>query len=99
MTAAWRRAVAGMAVAAAVVGGSSTASAAEEPHRVNGDEVPPATAAGAADTGPAEYFVPMPDLGLAQRRSDGGLNLARFPLADLEPDFGRASTGRTLPAR
>jgi hypothetical protein len=98
MTAGWRRVFTGMAVVAAVVGGSSTASAADGPQRVSGDEVPRATAAGTPDPGAAIAYVPMPDLGLAQRRSDGGLNLARIPLSDVEADFGQASSVRTLPA-
>lgn len=42
--------------------------------------------------------VPMPDLGFAHRRSDGGMNLFRMPLSELEYGAGLAYPVRSLPA-
>jgi hypothetical protein len=86
-----------MAVFVAVAGGSTAAAAAEEPERATGEQVAQAAAA-ESDPGALDTFVPLPDLGLAPRRPDGGMTLFRMPLSDLEGDFGVASRVRALPA-
>lgn len=103
-SAAWRRAVAGLAVFVAVAGGSSIAAAEEWPQRATGEEVAEAAeavgsapAADAPVAGAAAAPVPLPDLGLAPRRPDGGMTLYRMPLSDLEGDVGTASRLRSLP--
>jgi hypothetical protein len=93
----WRRTVTGMAVFVAVAGGSTAAAAAEEPERATGEQVGQVAAA-AAGPGVQDTYVPLPDLGLAPRRPDGGITLLRMPLSDLEGDFGVASRVRALPA-
>jgi hypothetical protein len=104
--------VSALAVFAAVAAGSTTATAAETAHRSAGPRVAkdfprvakgsasPQVASGAAPAtvAPAGTPVPLPDLGLAQRRSDGGLNLARIPLSDLEDGFGTPFSVVQLPA-
>jgi len=42
--------------------------------------------------------VPLPDLGLAARRGDGGITLFRMPLSELEAGFGVPQVVRGLPA-
>jgi hypothetical protein len=42
--------------------------------------------------------VPLPDLGLAARRGDGGIALFRMPLSELEDGFGTPQAVRGLPA-
>jgi hypothetical protein len=93
----WRRAAAGMVVFFTVAGGSSLASA-EEPERTTGDEVGREASAAGSDVGAAATFVPLPDLGISHRRPDGGINLFRMPLSELEADFATASRVRMLPA-
>lgn len=49
--------------------------------------------------GPEEVAVPMPDLGFAHRRSDGGINLFRMPLSEVEDGVGTPRQVRALPAK
>ena len=91
-----RRVVAGMAVFLAVAGGSTSAGASEEPERTTAEGV--GSAEQAPDANPAVTWVPLPDLGFAHRRPDGGINLFRSPLSDLEGDVGEVYRVRSLPA-
>jgi hypothetical protein len=92
--------VGGLAVFAAVVGASTSAAAAESPQRATGAEVEQAAGATALDpdAGAAETYVPMPDLGIAHRAPDGGINLYRMSLSELEDDYGTATPVRKLTA-
>jgi hypothetical protein len=47
---------------------------------------------------PEPVPVPLPDLGFAHRLSDGGINLFRMPLSELDYQPGMAQLVRTLPA-
>jgi len=90
-----RGAVVGMAVVLALVSGVTGAGASEEPERSTAEGV---GAPEQPDAGPAATYVPMPDLGFAHRRSDGGINLFRVPLSDVESDVGTTYSVRSLPA-
>jgi hypothetical protein len=84
----------GAATVAAVVAfitgaGTTAASAGEEPHRTPGG----ATAAGAAA---AQVVVAMPALGIAHRLSNGGFNLYRLGVSDIDPTYGRTDLVRRL---
>ncbi len=91
-----RRVMAGMAVVVAVTGGATGAAAAEEPERTTAGGV--GSLEEAPDADPAATFVPLPDLGFSHRRPDGGINLFRSPLSDLEGDVGEVYRVRSLPA-
>jgi hypothetical protein len=54
---------------------------------------------GGAPPAAAEIPVPLPDLGLAHRAADGGINLFRAPLSELEEGYGEVELVRNLPAR
>ena len=84
----WMRLVAAVA-ATIVVSGGSTALA-EEPERADG---PTRTAGG---TEAAEVVISMPDLGITHRLANGGMNLFRMPLSELEDGYGEIDTVRTL---
>ncbi len=92
----WRRSLAGVAVFVAVAGGSASANASEEPERTTAEGV--GSVEQAPDANPAVTYVPLPDLGFAHRRPDGGINLFRSPLSDLEGDVGEVYRVRSLPA-
>jgi hypothetical protein len=93
-----RRALVGAMVILGVAGAPSATAVAEEPVRASGAEVAqPAPAEGDQDAG-AEALVPLPDMGLAHRRGDGGMNLFRMPLSELEDGVGVARAVRALPA-
>lgn len=88
-----------MAAFLAVAGGSTAAGASEDAERTTAEGVGPAvTAEASPDADPAATYVPMPDLGFAHRRPDGGINLFRMPLSDVEVDVGTAYRVRMLPA-
>jgi hypothetical protein len=68
------------------------------PGRLTGDD--PAHAAGqdgSADPAAATP-VPLPDLGITHRLADGGMNLYRMPLSELELGYGEPQLVRRLPA-
>jgi hypothetical protein len=90
----WRRGLAGVAAFLAVAGGSTAAGASEEPQRTTAEGVGALGEPPGAD--PAVTYVPLPDLGIAHRRPDGGIYLFRLPLSDLE--FADAYRVRSLPA-
>ena len=72
-----------------------SASASEEPERTTAEGV--GSVEQAPDANPAVTYVPLPDLGFAHRRPDGGINLFRSPLSDLEGDVGEVYRVRSLP--
>ena len=89
----YRIKVAVVATAAALLAASAgTASAAP----AKSDQAAERTAEGVSGAGTP---VPLPDLGLAHRRSDGGINLFRLPLSELEEGYGRPQLVRSLTAK
>jgi hypothetical protein len=97
----WRQVVVGAVVALSVAGGTSAASAAEEKvDRSTGAKAGQVAAAVEGADGPtAATFVPVPDMGLAHRRSDGGINLFRMSVSALTEDFGVPTLVRSLPSK
>jgi FG-GAP-like repeat len=92
----WRRRLGCLAVFAAVAGGSTTATAADGAQRTSGPQLMAGSTAAGART--QSTPVALPDLGLAHRRPDGGINLFRMSLSDLESDMGRPARVDMLPA-
>jgi hypothetical protein len=84
----WIRAAA-IAVAFLTASGGATAASAEEQAQRAGGDV-------AASTAGADVIVPMPDLGIAHRLSNGGINLFRLGLSDIDPTFGQIQLVRSL---
>jgi hypothetical protein len=82
----------GAAVLALLV--SSTGPAVAAPDEPDGEVERAAGSVAAASTP-----VPLPDLGLSYRRSDGGMNLFRLPLSELEDGYGTPQLVRTLSGR
>jgi hypothetical protein len=85
-----KAAVVAAAAALLTASGGSAIAAPTEP-----DTTVERTAGGLANAGTP---VPLPDLGFAHRRSDGGINLFRMPLSELEAGFGRPQLVRSLTA-
>src|SRR3954464_3873307 len=90
----WRRGLVAAVVATTMAGGTSTA-AADEAQLLTGDD-PAHAAAQAGDVAAAGTIVPMPDLGITHRLPDGGMNLWRIPLSELETGYGQPSLVKTL---
>ena len=92
------RVLAGLVALATASGATAAVADEPAPGRLTGDD--PAHAAGqdgSADPA-APTPVPLPDLGITHRLADGGMNLFRMPLSELEEGYGEPQLVRRLPA-
>lgn len=93
------RLLAGLVAIATMSGASAAVADEPAPGRLTGDD--PAHAAGQdGSVDPAAPVpVPLPDLGITHRLADGGMNIFRMPLSELEEGYGEPHLVARLPGR
>jgi hypothetical protein len=79
-------------VAFLTASGMATASADEQAQRLGGGT----SGATSGATAAADVVVPMPDLGIVHRTANGGFNLFRLGLSEVDPTFGSTELVRRL---
>jgi hypothetical protein len=77
------------AVAFLTASGMATASADDKAERIGGGATAGATAA-------ADVVVPMPDLGIVHKTANGGFNLFRLGLSEVDPTYGSTELVRRM---
>jgi hypothetical protein len=89
----WGRGLVAVVAVATVAAGSPAA--ADDADRLTGDD-PAHAAAQPGDVASAGTIVALPDLGITHRLPDGGMNLWRMPLSELETGYGQPQLVKTL---